>query len=51
MLIEINLDATGKEVCRISKMFETVREEVIHARMDKDEDNYPPMSGANAGKN
>ena len=51
-LIEINLDATGKGGgAGISKMFETVREEVIHARMDKDEDNpIRRWASANAGK-
>ena len=51
-LIEINLDATGKGGgAGISKMFETVREEVIHARMDKDEDNpLRRWASANAGK-
>ena len=51
-LIEINLDATGKGGgAGISKMFETVREEVIHARMDKDENNpIRRWASANAGK-
>lgn len=51
-LIEINLDATGKGGgAGISKMFETVREEVIHARMDKDEDNpLRRWASANSGK-
>ena len=51
-LIEINLDATGKGGgAGISKMFETVREEVIHARMDKDEDTpIRRWASANAGK-
>jgi hypothetical protein len=51
-LIEINLDATGKGGgAGISKMFETVREEVIHARMDKDENNpLRRWASANAGK-
>ena len=50
--IEINLDATGKGGgAGISKMFETVREEVIHARMDKDENNpIRRWASANAGK-
>ena len=51
-LIEINLDATGKGGgAGISKMFETVREEVIYARMDKDENNpIRRWASANAGK-
>ena len=51
-LIEINLEATGKGGgAGISKMFETVREEVIYARMDKDENNpIRRWASANAGK-
>ena len=51
-LIEMNLDATGKGGgAGISKMFDTVREEVIYARMDKDEDNpIRRWAGANTGK-
>ena len=51
-LIEINLEATGKGGgAGISKMFETVREEVIYARMDKDENNpLRRWASANAGK-
>jgi len=51
-LIEINLESNGKGGgAGISKMFETVREEVIHARMDKDENNpLRRWASANAGK-
>jgi hypothetical protein len=51
-LIEINLEATGKGGgAGISKMFETVREEVIYARMDKDENNpIRRWASANVGK-
>lgn len=51
-LIEINLESNGKGGgAGISKMFETVREEVIHARMDKDENNpLRRWASANSGK-
>tara|TARA_R100001440_G_scaffold66078_1_gene87028 strand:+ start:348 stop:719 length:372 start_codon:yes stop_codon:yes gene_type:complete len=51
-LIEMNLEATGKGGgAGISKMFDTVREEVIYARMDKDEDNpLRRWASANSGK-
>ena len=51
-LIEMNLDATGKGGgAGISKMFDTVREEVIYARMDKDEDTpLRRWASANSGK-
>jgi len=52
-MIETCLNTQGRGcISGVTKMFDTVREEVIHARMDKDENNpIKRWQSANSGKN